>query len=145
MKTVLFFLSLSALGIFVASCKKTDSCEETVTFSESKAFELCTSQQAVAPDGKFTLELQEISQDNRCPADVNCIIAGWADAKVKLITKDSSTVRTLSYRDFTTGRTDSTRYAGYIIRVTGVSPNTKADQKIEQKDYRVTFTARKVQ
>jgi|GEM_PF-1100065 len=143
MKIITFFLSLSALSFFVTSCKKTDLCDEKVIFTNSKSFELCVGQQSVDPTGKFTLELLEIPQDNRCPKEVNCIIAGWTDAKVKLITKDSSAIRTLSFRDFTAGRTDSTQYAGYHIRVTGVSPDTKANQKIEQKDYRVTFTINK--
>lgn len=137
MKTWLFLAVLAVTA--TASCHKNTGCDDLV----KDPFEASVGQQINMNDCDFTLELLEISQDNRCPENATCITAGWVDTKIRLTTKDSSAVKALSFMRTNPEPPDSIYYAGYLIKITKVLPKTQAGAVIAQKDYRLTFTVQK--
>jgi len=79
------------------------------------------------------VSLNKIVQDSRCPADVQCIQAGWVTASVTLqsetdtVTKDMSSVAA------------PTQFDSYEISIISVKPLKKSVSPTAPGDYLITF------
>lgn len=87
--------------------------------------------QSFSYDGT-TFMFTDVTADSRCPATANCIWAGEFIAAVKL-TKDMSS-ETVSVKEYATSSTSL-----YDISIVEAKPFTTLSQKINKKDYLVTF------
>lgn len=85
--------------------------------------------------GGITLEIIRVTNDSRCPSNVQCIQAGEATVAVKLSGGEADAETQLS----STGRIYP--YGGYSIKITDVTPKPIAGQTIGQSDYRITISA----
>ncbi len=83
--------------------------------------------------GSLTITLNSITQDNRCPADAVCIVAGSVTTNITIEANGKKLRRTIS----SVG--DPTIWNGYEISVTNVAPNRMAHQQIAASKYQVTF------
>jgi hypothetical protein len=83
----------------------------------------------------FTIKLINITEDSRCPIDVQCIQAGRVVVTVDITGKDKKVTRT------SIGTDKLYTYDGYFIEVSSVKPeNKKSDTKIDDGDYEVMLT-----
>ncbi len=86
--------------------------------------------------GNFSIKFDSITQDNRCPTNVNCIVAGTAIAKL-IAQKDSDKqVFELSLMPKMNPRVpfDTTTVFNYHLRLLDVSPYP-GEFGIAQRDY----------
>jgi hypothetical protein len=81
----------------------------------------------------FTVTLDQVTSDSRCPADVQCFHAGWADIELSVVGP--------SYKDIQDVRLgQSITIGGWDVAFLGLSPEPQSDQSIEQSDYVVSLT-----
>lgn len=93
-------------------------------------------------DESFTIRFDQVTNDSRCPVNVECVTAGQADVTLTL-TKDGAThTAALS---FTTpnGTTNMTDFKGHTVKITSVEPPRKSDTEIKQKDYKIKVVVSK--
>jgi hypothetical protein len=83
--------------------------------------------------GELTLKAIRVTEDSRCPADVQCIQAG----RVRLEAQASSPQGT---NTIVLGSDASLTYGKYIISLVGVAPMTKSSQQIKASDYIFTIS-----
>lgn len=77
--------------------------------------------------------LNNITQDNRCPKDVQCIIAGWVTANVTL--KSNTDEETIDIKS------DASPYAfdSFHVSIERVAPRKISTITIKPEDYLLTF------
>jgi len=81
--------------------------------------------------------LRAVSDDSRCPADVQCVWAGSARILLTILTEGSPD----SAISINTGMEPRTAaISGYQLRVAGVSPEPRAGISIPANSYVVRFT-----
>jgi hypothetical protein len=87
--------------------------------------------------GNLSITLNEITQDSRCPVNVQCIWAG--EVKVSVIFSYGSQIeaKNISSND------PSYLFAGYLISIASVSPVKKSGEEISAREYRITFGVKK--
>lgn len=100
-------------------------------------FEIAVGQEAQIRDTPVTLRFRGISQDSRCPSDVQCVWAGNAVAQFTL----SSGVGPASEINLnTTLDPKSAVFSGYRITLVGLSPVPRSGSTIPQASYVATLT-----
>jgi hypothetical protein len=77
--------------------------------------------------------LNSIVQDNRCPANVNCIVAGWVTAKVTL--QSNTDKETLEMRSDKA----PTLFDSYKVSIESISPISYPGVKPKASEYTLTF------
>ena len=112
---------------------------------------LATQQSAVIRDAGLTVKLIGVSRDDRCPAEVECVVSGPVTISLE-VTNEKGKVVDLTLQTFTDGDGRSPAgqfegiqnqqaYEGYLIRLLGVSPYPRSPTlPIKPADYRVTLT-----
>lgn len=82
----------------------------------------------------LTVTFQDVEQDSRCPADVQCAWAGDAAIVLRLSRDGRSAGTTLH----TTLEPTEVEYEGYEVRLVSVEPTPRADRETPKSEYRVT-------
>lgn len=85
-----------------------------------------------------SVTFNKVTQDNRCPVDAVCIIAGTATANLKLTHGTQSVTK-----DFVVQAAPYT-FDGYSISVTDISPDKKAAKAIDPKTYVIRVRVTKI-
>lgn len=143
MKNLLTLLSAALVLLLGAGCPNPGG-ENHQHFSVNDAFTLAQGQMAHdKEDGSFSIQFDKVSADSRCPVGVECIRAGNADVVLTLKKGNESKTVTLTTGDLGEGATMNTSFGGYNIQLTGLEPGTKANQTIEQKDYKAKLLVTK--
>lgn len=136
------FTEISAIAYDQSQVFKvtTDACATTLTVTPSPSdstIRMLAVGETKTING-VSIKFNKVTQDNRCPNDVVCIIAGSVTANVTLkLGTSSSTI------DIVTDTAPRT-FAGYKISITNVIPPAISTQHIEVKDYQVTFKVEKI-
>jgi len=95
---------------------------------------------AVTSNG-LKIEFVELVEDSRCPTDAQCVWAGNAKIKV-LASKPGHKTKTVLLN---TGiEPQSVIFAGYQIRLTGLTPEPRTNIRIRRDGYVATFSIAKV-
>lgn len=134
-------IGLFALLVFaVVACKKesADPCGEVVAFSAPDSISLCVNQLAKSSgsDGA-QIQFLGIVADSRCPDGAECIIAGWAEAKLRLV-QGGDTSDIVLATDFSPTDMKHTATLGSLsIELRDVSPYPKVGESIALEDYKV--------
>lgn len=84
------------------------------------------------------ITFNKVTQDNRCPTDAVCIIAGTATANLKLTHGTKSVTK-----DIVAEGAPYT-FDGYSISVTHISPDKKAGKAIDPKTYVIRVSVTKI-
>jgi hypothetical protein len=85
-------------------------------------------------DGKLTLKALEVTEDSRCPLDVQCIQAGKVTLKVEArVTGEAA--RTVSISTDKTATIDR-----YLVSLVKVRPDPNTDVDIKPTDYQFTIS-----
>ena len=85
----------------------------------------------------LTIKLVKITEDSRCPVDVQCIQAGTVGVQLELslgTSKDTAT--------FTEAQGEYA-YKNYFLKIVDVKPEKNSKQTVATKDYVVTFSVTK--
>lgn len=85
--------------------------------------------------GTITIRLDDVSQDYRCPIDVQCIQAGAIVANVSMRSGKQSETRIFP--------SDEVPYifAGHTVAISAVAPPARSSRTfIPKEEYKVTFT-----
>lgn len=94
-------------------------------------------QKKSAVGGEFTIKFVSVTDDSRCPTDVNCVWAG--NAKVHVIITDRRGGSKTMVMNTTMGP-HGDQYNGWAIYLTELTPAPKSSVAIKQKAYKATFS-----
>src|SRR5215212_1805399 len=106
------------LGLAAASCKTpsqpgvNDGVRPSIQVQPGKEFQLAVGQEAQIQGSAITVRFLKVSEDSRCPIDVNCVWAG--NAAVRLLVgsgEGTNSVRALN----STLEPRAVYYGGYMI------------------------------
>jgi hypothetical protein len=89
------------------------------------------------PSGEFSIKFISVTEDSRCPVDVNCVWAGNAIVHVKITDRRGGS-KTMVMN--TTMGPKGDQYNGWAINLTELTPAPKSNVTIKQKAYKATFT-----
>lgn len=96
-------------------------------------FELAPGQSARAtPDG-LVVTFQGVEEDSRCPVDVQCV---WEGNALVVVSAERPPVPAATLQLETSARREAA-YAGYTIRLVGLSPHPRQGETIPRERYRL--------
>ena len=110
-----------------------------IQVSAGSAFDMSVGQEAQVQGTPLTIRFLGISEDSRCPSDVQCVWAG--DAVARLVITAQGTVGTEASLH-TTLEPKSAAFAGYTVRLTAVKPVPRSGTTIPPTGYVVTLEVR---
>jgi len=122
MKFLFSFLALTFA--FTACNQKATSGTSNPEFMLGQAFDLALGKTVQLKDSDFTLELEEITQDSRCPKGVSCIRAGEV-----IFTLNGQTVKKQAKKEV------EIMIAEYKLRVLSVSPYPQSGVQMDRTSY----------
>lgn len=110
-------------GTFAVLAQK----EETVKVGYENA--------VAVPDSDIKIIFVSVTEDSRCPTDVNCIWAGRAVVKVTISKKGSESSVIFS----TNGDDQIKKLYGYKFELVGLEPYPSGNGTIKEEDYVAEF------
>jgi len=134
-KRFCFLLGL-VLGITLLS-----GCSNTLKASLGSEFTLSVGQNARIASGSMEIKFIAVTEDSRCPKNVQCIQAGKVSCDVE-ITKDGVKSHILLTQTGLTNNSNKYTYQNYTIAFE-VSPYPEAGKEIASRDYRLSLTINK--
>jgi hypothetical protein len=109
-------------------------------FSLDEPFTLSVRQKAQV--GELQIQFLGVSQDSRCPMDVECIWAGNAKITLKVSLKDSTKETVITINSYT--EPTAAVYEGFRIEFVDLRPVPRSDRPINPAEYRVTLKVSRV-
>jgi hypothetical protein len=125
-----------------------------VLITENMEFTLAQNQEAVIASTGLVVTLLGVTNDGRCPSDIECAESGPVSVSlsVQIGNGDASEIHMQTFTDYE-GRAPSMQfesiennvvYEGYVFRLTGVSPYpNNLENPIKDSDYRVSLVVSK--
>lgn len=99
-------------------------------------FDLAAGQAARVTNTPITVIFRSVSQDSRCPSDVQCVWAGDGAIRLGLQSTTAPSEETTVHTGLDPKTVD---YSGYRIRVVGLAPYPKSGSPISAGKYVVTL------
>jgi hypothetical protein len=96
---------------------------------------------ATVDEARLTISFEAVTRDNRCPKDVQCVVAGSAHVTLVASLRDGATEDL--FFEVPPGGNDSVVFDVYTIRIARVDPQTRSSRRIEPGDYVVTVQVAK--
>jgi len=137
----LAFLAVGA-ALAVAGCTTSNGAigaagpPSTQVVAVDRDFELKPGQTARVDGTALTISFVGVTEDSRCPVDVQCVWAG--NGAVSLLLTDDTGARSSAILH-TTLTPRSVRASGYEIILTGLKPDPKQGSPIPLPNYVATF------
>ncbi|MEW5941306.1 MAG: hypothetical protein AB1750_16705 [Chloroflexota bacterium] len=137
------------LAALLASCGRSTP-PASLTIDLETEFTLAPGQSASLAASSLTINLVGVSNDERCPSDIECAASGPVTLTIS-VQKEGGEPVEFTLQTFTgydgrspegpfEGIQDRVEFEGYLIRVKGVLPYpVKAVNEIKDSEYRVTF------
>lgn len=94
--------------------------------------------------GRLRVRFVEVESDSRCPADVDCIWAGNAQVRFEVGGRGGRGKKSLTLN--TSGSPqlpNEARYGRYTLKLVGLAPQTRSDDKIAPDQYTATLLVSK--
>jgi hypothetical protein len=113
----------------------------TIQVQTDRQFDLMAYQEAVVEGTSLRIRFNTVSNESRCPSDVQCV---WAGNAIVSLTLTSSGNQSGSATLNTTLDPKFADYAGYRITLVGLKPYPKSGSKIPAADYAATLEVRKL-
>ena len=112
-------------------------CDENVTGPTAPLngeFTLAPGETAAISGASLSVRFNEVTGDNRCPADAVCVLGGSADVSITVMSESAT-------RDYVlkTGDMQPVYHADFVISLVQVSPYPFSARTIAPGDYRVTL------
>ena len=89
---------------------------------------------------KVSIRFVELVEDSRCPTDTNCVWAGNAKIKIRVMGYGRSQEVTLD----TNGPHQGAAVEGYSIKLVGLTPAPRSNVRINRNGYVATFEVAKL-
>jgi hypothetical protein len=113
-----------------------------VSFAQAQdQIQLRAGQQKTMANGRVKIKFISVTEDSRCPADVNCVWAGNARVKIRVIVRGGET-RVFEINTNTGAKGDQAD--AYRVQLESLTPAKKSNRNIRQRDYRATFSVVKL-
>ena len=129
MRTFLVFLVVAALG-----------CGGPTEVDLGQDFTLAIGGSATIDGTRVTITFEDVLFDNRCPNDVDCILAG--DAQIQLaVTTPARRVVLHTHGDSTYAVVLQTGISQLVIQLGTLLPYPQAGEPIDKRTYRATLNA----
>jgi hypothetical protein len=109
-------------------------------FSLDEPFTLFVRQKAQVAE--LQIQFLGVSQDSRCPVDVECVWAGNAQITLRVSLKDSTEETVITINSYTEPR--EAIYEGFRIEFVDLRPVPRSDRPINPAEYRVTLKVSRV-
>ena len=102
-------------------------------------FQLKIGQSAQIVSEGLTIDFLEVTEDSRCPGDVECIVAGKVSTLISITENDA--VRGDYNLTFGNGEDSSavTTPDGFTVQLKAVAPYPNTSQPIDRADYKAIF------
>jgi hypothetical protein len=98
---------------------------------------LAPGERASVAGGAVELRFDRVLRDSRCPADVQCVSAGFVEIAITLTAAGASAAHTLALGG---GRTASAALEQHVVTLVDVQPVPKGTRAIPASEYRAAFT-----
>jgi hypothetical protein len=135
MKKIIFAFATAALLI---ACNGNDDDIKTVPIGA--AFTLKVNQTAEIETNGMKITLLEITDDSRCPNNVECFWEGRVLAEFRVTLEDEEVIRTLTDNPSgDPGLSSEFEAFGHLVKLVEVTPYPETTAAIPQKDYRVNI------
>ncbi len=100
----------------------------TMRVGESVAFE------------DYTITFIEVTEDSRCPSDVQCVQAGWVTVKLEVRSKGKPFAEVeLSFGGFGADKSSNANMGGLLTELIDVQPVPVSTQPLAPEDYEITL------
>jgi hypothetical protein len=109
-------------------------------FSLDEPFTLFVRQKAQVAE--LQIQFLGVSQDSRCPVDVECVWAGNAQITLRVSLKDGTKETVITINSYTEPR--EAIYEGFRIEFVDLRPVPRSDRPINPAEYRVTLKVSRV-
>ncbi|MEX2154755.1 MAG: hypothetical protein WD825_15545 [Gemmatimonadaceae bacterium] len=133
-----------ALVIGVYACARVKCDPVTATCAESAAkvvsvgdeFVLAPGQRVTISDSDLSLEFERVTSDSRCPKDVQCVWAGNAAIRLKVV-EQMSEPRLVELDTY--GDRQKAQLGMFELQVVALTPDPVSTERIEPRQYRLTL------
>jgi len=112
-------------------------CPNAKSFEMNDPFTVSIGERRVSQTHDFSIILNKIDDDSRCPSGANCVWAGEVIVNAIIETNRKAVEQKLTYGGATTDD-DEISYDGFNIQILSVSP--KAGEASGQADYKLELT-----
>jgi hypothetical protein len=103
--------------------------------------QLRVGQQKSISNGKVRVKFISVTEDSRCPADVDCVWAGNAKVKIQVWVRGGETK---IFELNTNGGEKAGTADAYRVQLESLTPARHSKRKIRQNDYRAAFSITKL-
>lgn len=108
-----------------------------------KEFTIKVGQQITLDGAGLRIKFLGVEQDSRCPADVNCVWAGNAEVALEVTVGDKCVKKVKLNTHSNSQTAGEEKYEGYRVKLVGLSPHPRSDQKIAPGEYTATLLVSK--
>lgn len=139
MKKYPFFTAIFAAAVAfftIFGCKKSSD-GPLPNPAETDTFFVKMNQAVAVPSGGFTIRLDSVLSDSRCPTNVICVWEGRMDARFSIIKNDAVAIDTLAVGaiDAANWPDDKTTQFGFKIQLIEMAPYPENPGTIAQAEY----------
>ena len=138
-RTVVGFIGLVLGGCMSASQPTTGTtpASGSIQVAAGQNFDLKAGESARVTGTPITVIFRSVSEDSRCPSDVQCVWAGDGAIKLGL---QSTTQASQESTLHTTLDPKFVDFSGYRVKVVALAPYPKSTSKIPAENYVVTLS-----
>jgi hypothetical protein len=105
-------------------------------------FSVKVGQQAKLDGADLALKFVGVTQDSRCPSNVNCVWAGNAEVSLEVVHGKCTSLLTLNTHTKSPA-SDEEKVGGFRIKLVKLAPYPHTERKISPSDYIATFLVSK--
>lgn len=125
--------------LLLVSCAPLTGREAPVSITLDEPFVLAVGQEGRLESAGLTIELLEIVRDNRCPREVQCVVAGEAELAIQAWLTGTTPTR-FEMNSNPMLQKDMISLDDYDIRLVDIQPAPESPGKtLPMKEYAVTF------
>jgi predicted rRNA methylase YqxC with S4 and FtsJ domains len=126
------------LVAILASCAQDPIISRKVSLNEQ--FTIKAGQQVAIKGEKLSVQFSSVQNESRCPTGVQCVWEGNAAVSIEASKKRKKAVQAILNTNI---QPNELAYKKYRIRLLGLNPYPRIDEKIEAKDYEAVMIVTK--
>jgi hypothetical protein len=128
------------ITLLVASFTGISFAQDLKKIEFGQEFKLPFNETAIIKDAKtgttLKVKFNKVLSDNRCPANVSCVIAGEVEMELLINEKDKITIKSSTLQ---VDVSKEFKYKNYKFNLLSVSPKSNIDSKIPNTSYIATL------
>lgn len=128
------------LVAILASCAQDPIIGRKVSLNEQ--FTIKAGHQVVIKGEKLSVQFSSVQNESRCPTGVQCVWEGNAAISIEVSKKRKKSVQAILNTN-TTIQPNEVAYKKYRVKLLGLNPYPRIDEKIEPKDYEAVMIVTK--